>query len=1316
VSLLAKAVSMLLIFTIAASIPAFAQSPQLWITQPTKPIPFWVDSFNGSVVGAGGSILALYRDQDKVLAFVDMKSGKVLAEIPAAALLMDVVDRVIDLAQINAEWSGFLVLGRSAAAVVDPYSGAVHARFSKPGSRVGFSINTVYMYDNEVLICLSLPELKAIGAVNIRYFAVDVITSPESFGISRWDMLVRYTRSLSTDPSSPPMATTTARSFMSMVIDALNKTLMAAGVMLNGTTDHALYIPYRSGSLDYRDIYQAISTEIAGGWCIQQSPIDARFGVSYMASSPFTMSFTAYGVNASSGEQITLYMDYIFREDTTLILANGTDLFTLLNITTPRGAVSTASIITGAVEMYMLTPVSLNKIFTKPSVRAGPAGGFDTFAVLYQPYGMLPVAETYGSGGLLLGSTRAIADLFSFRVLGSSYTSVAIWNPSPFPGQSSFMVVDTSKPYFASVIYSVRSDAVEVYPSSGGGFLFISSVGSGGDVEVGFVFGSSVLSKRILGGAVSNARSITISTYNLSSVIAYIVASSTNGNTTAYSFADTVDFGSITVVAPANASLSLTFNWNGFTRTIPVQPNTSMRIPLGSSIVITSRGSTVFTGVATRELTIDLMMLAQARQEQLVQLIPPELYIPRQVQEVGSTRGGFVFVNLSGYILKKISETGSLAAINDFYIAVAEEGVVAIYDRLGNKICSVPSGEFSPSYIDFYGRSIVVVQGFWGVSILDASTCSIVASYLGPTSISPDMLAASWSGNIVKLFNALTGDVYMVKQVGQQVTAAYPVAKGVLIVIAGSDIYAVTATSMSKLNDANETVISHVYSPAGIAASTQGSVILYTPYTGLVKAQLSEQVDQIYWLAGYSVEKIVALIKTRNWVWGVKTDKSIAPLIAVQGKSVLGVTRSGVVVGSPNSSVVQLYDFAGQLRASIMLPFPPIKALILDRSLVAIGSSAYYTPDIGSSRYTLTITYISPKDGMDVNVSIDEIGFQASMKPGESRFISLAYQANLSVRASAKHMEDFTTSVEVSDRNRFPVVEINMKWKLYKVDISVYVATQNTTEPAPKGSGAIIVKGDREYRLEAPGGTLMLRFGNYTASFISSYYSNTTTNFSVEGNTSVSINTTKVYTDIIFQVSSDAGYPLKGAKVSVEGFGSDTTNASGTSVIRMVPIGAMLNVSIGAVGYYTVEKQIQIVDMAVYREMLRRITCQLTINVRDTSGAPSSAEVFIVNESGAQVASATVAFSMNMSIPYGSYMVKTPAAQDQKIMCTSGENITVDIIVPPPPPPITQTTQQPQNPITRVIGSQQALATLIFAATAAIAIGIIAYRLYRKRA
>jgi hypothetical protein len=66
-------------------------------------------------------------------------------------------------------------------------------------------------------------------------------------------------------------------------------------------------------------------------------------------------------------------------------------------------------------------------------------------------------------------------------------------------------------------------------------------------------------------------------------------------------------------------------------------------------------------------------------------------------------------------------------------------------------------------------------------------------------------------------------------------------------------------------------------------------------------------------------------------------------------------------------------------------------------------------------------------------------------------------------------------------------------------------------------------------------------------------------------------------------------------------------------------------------------------------------------------------------------------------------------------MCTSGENITVDIIVPPPPPPITQTTQQPQNPITRVIGSQQALATLIFAATAAIAIGIIAYRLYRKR-
>lgn len=1298
----------------------YAQNPQQWISQPLNSRKIWVDSVNGTVVGASGNLIAIYSDADKKLYFIDAMTMDKIYEFPVSILLMDNVSRVIDLSAVNREWSGFLVLSRSSAAIVDPRSGYIYARFGLPGSIVGFSDNAVHLYNPEAVVCLDMKSLKPVGTMPVKLGAASVIMNPQAYGIDPWSSLVRYSRGAGTDPSSPPSATTTASNYFRMIVDWLNKTLSTSGLVLSDVSGESIYIPYRSGSLDFRDIYSIISTEVNGAWC-RVSELKTYVAASYNVLSPFTISFTAtaHVINSSSGETLTLLVDYIARDDGTQILVNGTDIFTALNITATAGGggvLSTARILIGVVEMQMITSISMNTVMRIAVVRAGSAGGFDSFAAIYQPYGGLPTLATYTENGVI-GSVTPPLDPFEYRVVGSSWSSVALWKHVLMPGQSHFAIYDTSKPTYLSLIYAVKADALELYPSSDGSFLFTAATGGGGVVEIGYVFRSSAVSTRIVGAAVTNAFIVSASRYVSGNTTFFFVASTDPSmiNTTIASFALQVELGTLSIVSAS--PVSVLFEWNGFSRSFQMQPNTSIQLPLGASVKLFISGKQVFTGVVTKNLVVDLMPFATASNEtRVVQQIPPELYVPRPAQEIGIEKGLFLFVNLSSVTLKRLSQEGLDLAMNDFYIAVAERGWASIFNRSGDMVCRVATGEQQPTRVEMIGRSVAAIYGFWGVSLIDASTCTIMASYMGPASVSPpDLLLASWGGTLVKILSMPTGEVYSVLQSPDSIIFAYPVTKGTAIVVAGSAAYVITPSSAARLVPPNESVVSYASSPGGVAISTQRSMIVYTPYTGLITSNISDPVTGFYWLNGYSVGGIVAVVVGQSWVWAVKATGEITPIMPLQGRQVLGVSRSGIAVGSANSSIVQLYDFSGSLRASILMPFQPSKAIIIGRSLSAIGGSAYYAPDIGEAIYSLSILYASPSDGMPANVSIPEISYERVLRPGESATIYLAYRTNLTVIATAPYMEVFRASVEISDRNRYPAIPINMRWTLYPVNISVYVVkANNMTELAPNASGYIEVAGPGgRYRLDAPGGVLMLRYGNYSVSFISSYYANYTDYYVIDSPRSISINTSKLYTDIFFEVLDEANNPIRGAKIAVEGFGSAVTDARGRASIQMIPLGSLVNVSIGAPGFYTSEKQIPVSDMAIYREILRRITCQLTITVTDANGMPSSATVFIMSENGTQLLSSTVAFTGNFTIPYGRYVVKSPVSQDQPIACASGENISVNIVTPPPPTPTITQTQRPGG--IPIIGSQQNLALIILIITIASAMGVIVYRLHRRR-
>ncbi|MEM4971474.1 MAG: hypothetical protein QXE01_09500 [Sulfolobales archaeon] len=1294
----------------------YAQNPQQWISQPLNVRKIWVDSVNGTAVGASGNIIAIYSDADKTLYFIDAMTMNKIYEFPASILLMDNISRVIDLSAVNREWSGFLVLSKSSATIVDPRSGYIYARFGLPGSTVGFSDNAVYLYNSEAVICLDMKSLKVVGTMPLKLGAASVIMNPQSYGIDPWSSLIRYSRGVGTDPSSPPMATATADRFFRMFVDWLNKTLSTSSVLLRDVSGESIYIPYRSGSLDFRDIYSIISTEVNGAWC-RVSGLSTYIAASYNVLSPFTISFTAHAINTTTNEELTLLVDYIARDDGTQILVNGTNIFSLLNITaTNGGIISTARIVIGVVEMRMITSVSINTIMRIAVVRAGSAGGFDSFVAIYQPYGGLPVVATYTQDGVLLGSTQTPLDPFEYRVIGSSGSTAALWKQIPVPGQSHFAVYDTSKQSYISLIYSVKADYVELYPSSDGSFLFIAATGGGGDVEIGYVFRSSAITTRILGAASTNAFIVVASRYVVGNTAFFFVASTDQSlaNTTIASFASQAELGVVSIVSSSPAKVL--FEWNGYSRAFLMQPNTSVQLPLGATIKVFISGRLVFTGVVTKSLDIDLMSFATASNEsRVVQQIPPEIYLPRPAQEIGVEKPLFVFANLSAVALKRLSQEGLDLVMNDFYIVVAERGWASIFNRAGEPICRVATGEQQPTRVEMIGRSIAAIYGFWGVSLVDASTCTVISSHMGPASVSPDLLIASWGGTLVKVLSASTGEIYSLLQSPDTVTFAYPVTRGTAIVVAGSAAYVVTPSSVARLVPPNETVISYASSPGGVAIATQRSMIVYTPYTGLFTSNISDPVTGFYWLNGYSVGGVVAVVVGQSWVWAVKATGEITPIMPLQGRQVLGVSRSGIAVGSANSSIVQLYDFSGSLRASILMPFQPSKAIIIGRSLSAIGGSAYYAPDIGEAIYSLSILYASPSDGMPANVSIPEISYERVLRPGESATIYLAYRTNLTVIATAPYMEVFRASVEISDRNRYPAIPINMRWTLYPVNISVYVVkANNMTELAPNASGYIEVAGPGgRYRLDAPGGVLMLRYGNYSVSFISSYYANYTDYYVIDSPRSISINTSKLYTDIFFEVLDEANNPIRGAKIAVEGFGSAVTDARGRASIQMIPLGSLVNVSIGAPGFYTSEKQIPVSDMAIYREILRRITCQLTITVTDANGMPSSATVFIMSENGTQLLSSTVAFTGNFTIPYGRYVVKSPVSQDQPIACASGENISVNIVTPPPPTPTITQTQRPGG--IPIIGSQQNLALIILIITIASAMGVIVYRLHRRR-
>ncbi len=1323
----------IIMLSVSSGIVLVAQNQQ-WISQPVPLTKIWEDRLNGIPVGSSGSLLAIYNPNSSSITFFDTKTMKPLREYPLASLLMENVSRVYDLSRINPEWRGFLVLGGSAAAVVDPLSGSINSRFSLPGARVGLSDNAVYVYRNDAIICLSLPDLEPVTAYEFKADAVSIITNPEGFGIDRWNMLVRFSRTEGlTDPSMPRMASAPAIEFSDILIQSLNRTLMGLQYVITGIGDRRLYIPYRYGSLDYTDIYNSVNVEIGGGWCrmVSSFPKVSALGVSFTSLSPFTISFIANVNDTLLNNSFTVVMDYIFRDDGIFVYANGTDprnIFgtpTEVNGTITRqfpGSISIAQgfarISLGTVAMYISTTTTFQKLLTMPVVRAGAAGGFDTFSVIYQPYGGLPTIATYSADsfvGTLLGATRVLSEQLltpSAMVLGSSRTSVAVSLSNP--SGTYFMVIDTSKPFHSSIIYSVSAFAFELYPSHDGGFYFATVLASGSDVEIGYVFGSSAISKRIIGAA-TTAQYVTSSLYSLLDRRAFYIASAPQNElvTRVSTYVENISLGTVSIRAP-NTSLVLEFDYQGFTRSTPISPNTSISLPQGADIRIIANGKPVFKGVVARSLDIDLMFLARVeKEEQVLASAPPEIYAPKPAPSIEAPSQRLVIANLSSTYLKKISELAQHVAASDSYIAALESGRAVIMSPNGDEVCKIEIPELDVSRAEFIGRNLLYVEGVMGKHLMDASTCSIVASYPQRSIISTELLTALWSGSTVKV-QSVAGETYSQIQLPSNVIAAYPVSRGSIIAVVDNALYAATPLQYVRLTSGNETVISHVITPLGIAASTQDRLYIYTPYTGLVIANISDRISDIRGFQGFSVDGLVAILRGVDWIWGLRGDGKIVPILPLAGKQLIGVTRYGLSLSQPNSTAVQIFSLSGKIVAHIILPIAPREVYIVGRAIAIASASAYIVPDLGSGRYILTVLYRSPEDGLEARVSLEEIGYERMLKPGESFSVELAFQANITVSAIAPHMNPFKATVAISDANKFPVVPIDMSWKLYNVNISVILG--NESKVAPTGSGYIVISGPMRDTINTTNAVTRLRYGNYSISFVSKYYANNSVDILVDRDMSTTINTTKIYTDIAIKVLDEAGKGVQGALVSVEGFGRVSTNVNGSAEIRMLPIGAALNISISATGFYPVQKEINVFDNAIYTEYLRRITCNIIINVEDTNGMPAATIVTIYDEAGKEVMTSSIAASSNMTLSFGRYVVRAPNTQDQSIACTSGENLSVKVIVPPPLQPTPQPEQQrPASPLPIPVPVPGGLPTLIMIIAIAAAIGIIVFRLMRRR-
>ncbi|MEM2671818.1 MAG: carboxypeptidase-like regulatory domain-containing protein [Sulfolobales archaeon] len=1323
----------IIMLSVSSGIVLVAQNQQ-WISQPVPLTKIWEDRLNGIPVGSSGSLLAIYNPNSSSITFFDTKTMKPLREYPLASLLMENVSRVYDLSRINPEWRGFLVLGGSAAAVVDPLSGSINSRFSLPGARVGLSDNAVYVYRNDAIICLSLPDLEPVTAYEFKADAVSIITNPEGFGIDRWNMLVRFSRTEGlTDPSMPRMASAPAIEFSDILIQSLNRTLMGLQYVITGIGDRRLYIPYRYGSLDYTDIYNSVNVEIGGGWCrmVSSFPKVSALGVSFTSLSPFTISFIANVNDTLLNNSFTVVMDYIFRDDGIFVYANGTDprnIFgtpTEVNGTITRqfpGSISIAQgfarISLGTVAMYISTTTTFQKLLTMPVVRAGAAGGFDTFSVIYQPYGGLPTIATYSADsfvGTLLGATRVLSEQLltpSAMVLGSSRTSVAVSLSNP--SGTYFMVIDTSKPFHSSIIYSVSASAFELYPSHDGGFYFTAALATGGDVEIGYVFGSSAISKRIIGAA-TTAQYVTSSLYSLLDRRAFYIASAPQNElvTRVSTYVENISLGTVSIRAP-NTSLVLEFDYQGFTRSTSISPNTSISLPQGADIRIIANGKPVFKGVVTKSLDIDLMFLARVeKEEQVLASAPPEIYAPKPAPSIEAPSQRLVIANLSSTYLKKISELAQHVTASDSYIAALESGSAVIMSPNGDEVCKIEIPELDVSRAEFIGRNLLYVEGVMGKHLVDASTCSIVASYPQRSIISTELLTALWSGSTVKV-QSVAGETYSQIQLPSNVIAAYPVSRGSIIAVVDNALYAATPLQYVRLTSGNETVISHVITPLGIAASTQDRLYIYTPYTGLVIANISDRVSDIRGFQGFSVDGLVAILRGVDWIWGLRGDGKIVPILPLAGKQLIGVTRYGLSLSQPNSTAVQIFSLSGKIVAHIILPIAPREVYIVGRAIAIASASAYIVPDLGSGRYILTVLYRSPEDGLEARVSLEEIGYERMLKPGESFSVELAFQANITVSAIAPHMNPFKATVAISDANKFPVVPIDMSWKLYNVNISVILG--NESKVAPTGSGYIVISGSMRDTINSTNAVTRLRYGNYSISFVSKYYANNSVDIVVDRDMSITINTTKIYTDIAIKVLDEAGRGVQGALVSVEGFGRVSTNANGSAEIRMLPIGAALNISISATGFYPVQKEINVFDNAIYTEYLRRITCNIIINVEDTNGMPAATIVTIYDEAGKEVMTSSIAASSNMTLSFGRYVVRAPNTQDQSIACTSGENLSVKVIVPPPLQPTPQQQQQrPASPLPIPVPVPGGLPTLIMIIAMAAAIGIIVFRVMRRR-
>jgi hypothetical protein len=384
--------------------------------------------------------------------------------------------------------------------------------------------------------------------------------------------------------------------------------------------------------------------------------------------------------------------------------------------------------------MYIsTTTTTFQKLLTMPVVKAGAAGGFDTFSVIYQPYGGLPTIATYSADsfvGILLGATRALSEQLltpSTMVLGSSRTFVAISLSNPTG--TYFMVIDTSKPFHTSIIYSVAASAFELYPSHDGGFFFTAALATGGDVEIGYVFGSSAISKRILGAA-TTAQYVTSSLYSLLDRRAFYIASAPQNElvTRVSTYVENISLGTVSIRAP-NTSLVLEFDYQGFTRSTPISPNTSISLPQGADIRIIANGKPVFKGVVAKSLDIDLMFLARVeKEEQVLASAPPEIYASKPVPSIEPPSQRLVIANLSSTYLKKISEMAQHVAASDSYIAAIESGRAVIMSPNGDEVCKIEIPELDVSRAEFIGRNILYVEGVMGKHLVDTSTCSIVAS------------------------------------------------------------------------------------------------------------------------------------------------------------------------------------------------------------------------------------------------------------------------------------------------------------------------------------------------------------------------------------------------------------------------------------------------------------------------------------------------------------------------------------------------------------------------------------------------------------